>query len=320
MGIPPRTALLMTRHRAAMACGERNWPSPVTYTREAFTLVECLVVIGIITVIMGLAIPAIMKVRGSAERLQCGEQLRQIGIALHHYHTDNRKFPPGCTYLKGTHPQPFMNWHTRLLPYLEAGTLWNQAESAFAVEKNFLKIPPHSLLITTFHLYVCPSESRRREEFGERQPAFTSYLGVEGVNQTSRDGTLFLDSKVAIGGITDGASNTIIVGERPPSAQGDMGWWYAGWGQGKEGSGDSVLGARELNLYDQTPKCPQGPYQFVRGDLRNQCDAFHFRSLHPGGAHFLFGDNSMRFLTYSADVILPALSTRNGREVVTLEE
>ena len=78
-----------------------------------------------------------------------------------------------------------------------------------------------------------------------------------------------------------------------------------------------ILGVRERNiLLGRLGSCPPGPYQFRPGTVTNQCDMFHFWSLHDGGAHLLFADGSVRFLTYDADGILPALATRAGGEVV----
>ena len=79
-----------------------------------------------------------------------------------------------------------------------------------------------------------------------------------------------------------------------------------------------VIGARERNT--SAPRCGPGPYQFQPGDFKNQCDAFHFWSPHPGGANFAFADGSVHFLTYSADAILPALATRAGGEVATVPD
>lgn len=149
---------------------------------------------------------------------------------------------------------------------------------------------------------------------------FTFFLGVEGTNQSTHDGILFLDSKVRHSEITDGASNTLIVGERPPSADGVLGWWYAGWGQKKDGSAEMILGARELATHYSLKECPSDSNHFRKGNRDNQCDALHFWSHHTNGAHFIFADGSVHFLTYSADAILPALATRSGGEAVNVPD
>lgn len=148
----------------------------------------------------------------------------------------------------------------------------------------------------------------------------TSYLGVLGRNGFRNDGALFADSKVTFADIRDGQSNTILIGERPPSSDFRIGWWYRGWGASKDGIGEMILGVRERNFSADYKACPPGPYSFVRGDLKNPCDTFHFWSLHPGGANFAFADGSVRFLSYSADAILPALSTCAGGESAAISE
>ncbi len=146
--------------------------------------------------------------------------------------------------------------------------------------------------------------------------AFTDYLGVEGINQNRKDGVLFLDSTVRFADITDGTSNTLAVGERPPSTDGWYGWWYAGWGQNQDGSADMVLGVREKNYSARAASCPIGPYEYGPGRPDNMCDTFHFWSHHPGGANFLFADGSVHFLPYSARAVMRALATRAGGEAV----
>ncbi|MBI3409991.1 MAG: DUF1559 domain-containing protein [Planctomycetes bacterium] len=286
--------------------------------RRAFTLVELIVVIGIIGTLLALAVAGVQHVRTLAARTECANKLKQIGIALHHYHSVHRVFPPGCSYKDGADPYPHMSWLTRILPYIDQDDIWTEAKRAFAQDPFFLNDPPHTALSRMIPLYLCPSDYRMRSPalIADVKVGLTSYLGVEGTDLTTFDGVLYLDSRVKIAHIIDGTSTTLMVGERPPSADLVLGWWYAGWGQSKTGSGDYDLGVRELNVDIYGPGCPSGPYAFTAGDFANQCDAFHFWSPHSGGANFLFADGSVRFLSYGADPIMSALATRAGREIV----
>jgi len=290
--------------------------------RRGFSLIELLVVIAIIGILIAIIIPAVQKVRASAQRLECANHLRQIGLALHNYHGAYRSLPPGCSYKGGADPYPFMSWMTRCLPYLEQESLWNQAIWAYSQDKWFENPPHEAILSHVLPIFSCPSDTRTLEpwDFLTLQVALTSYLGVEGRDQISMDGVLFLDSRIKFADITDGLSNTLMVGERPPSADGALGWWYAGEGQSKDGSGDMVLSVLEQNISIWGPGCSRGPFQFGPGKIDNQCDAFHFWSLHNGGANFLFADGSARFIGYDAAPLMPALATRAGRETVSLPD
>jgi len=293
--------------------------------RSAFSLIELLVVIAIIAVLIAILIPAVQRVRASGYRLECANNLHQIGLALHAYHASHRTLPPGVSYQNGKDPYLFMSWNTRLLPFLEQDSLWKQTLAAYEDNPDFLANPPHVGLGTVLAIFDCPADSRTIHD-REDLPgiALNYYLGIEGTNQFKKDGVLYLDSKVRLTDIIDGTSSTLMVGERTPSADGAAGWWYAGWGQGKDGSTDSVLGVNEVNVFSpwsgSMGSCPAGPYEFGSGDPKNACDAFHFWSLHPGGGNFLLADGSVHFLHYSAAPIMPALATRNGREPVSLPD
>jgi len=115
---------------------------------------------------------------------------------------------------------------------------------------------------------------------------------------------------------TDGTSQTILIGERPPPGVRHSGSWYA-FGYTFEWGYDTY--SRHLYGFVDYPMhsdpCAH-PIFFGPGNIDNPCDSHHFWSLHPGGANFVFVDGSVHFLRYSASALIPALATRNGGEVV----
>jgi prepilin-type processing-associated H-X9-DG protein/prepilin-type N-terminal cleavage/methylation domain-containing protein len=289
--------------------------------RSAFTLVELLVVIAIVAALLGLLLPAVQKTRAAASRLACTNNLKQIGLALHSYHDTGGALPPGLTPRRKGEPFPDMGWLTRLLPFVEQQPLWDLTTVAYAERPSNPYGLPHYGIMTPIKVFGCPADGRvtsAQVTHQDLRVALSSYLGVLGTNLSRNDGALYWDSRIRLTDILDGMSNTLMVGERPPSADFWYGWWYAAQGQARSGSADTVLGVREVRFADDeyTPGCPPGPYRFVQGSLTNPCDVFHFWSLHSGGANFLFADGSVQFLAYSADSVLPALSTRAGGEVV----
>jgi prepilin-type N-terminal cleavage/methylation domain-containing protein/prepilin-type processing-associated H-X9-DG protein len=290
---------------------------------EGFTLIELLVVIAILAIMLGLTSAAVQRVRSTARKTECANKLRQIGMALHHYHDAKGALPAGVSFRSGEDLQPFMAWSARVLPYLGQDSAWQHAVEAFAANKDFQAVPPHYGYRTVMQIFACPSDGRVLEPNQAFGGALTSYLGVSGATARRRwDGLLFLDSKVRLSDVSDGTAATLMVGERPPSSNLILGWWYGGWGQRQDGSCDNTLSVRERNYYYRHPaeECPRGPYHFEPGSISNFCDVYHFWSLHPGGANFCFADASVRFLGYSADPIMPALATRAGGEVVTVPD
>jgi prepilin-type N-terminal cleavage/methylation domain-containing protein/prepilin-type processing-associated H-X9-DG protein len=295
---------------------------PPAGRRAAFSLLELLVAVAIIAVLIGLLLPAVQRVRESGLRAKCLNNLKQIGLALHNFHEAQGTFPTGHTSKKPGEPYPFLAWTARLLPYLEQGDLWRQAEADYRRQPNPFGPPQHPGLATPVRAYSCPSDGRAesvQDTHRDHRVALTNYVGVIGTNWRNLDGALIADRPVRLTEITDGASATLLVGERPPSTDFWFGWWYAGVGQnGSTGSPDMLLGVRELNGGGSyTWYCPRAAAHYVPGRFDEQCDVFHFWSPHPGGAHFLFGDGSVHFLAYSADAIMPALATRAGGEAVT---
>src|SRR5947209_20539987 len=124
--------------------------------RFALTLIECLVVLAILAILVGLLLPAVQKVREAANRIKCASNLRQVGLALHQYHDATDSFPPGVATVRED-PTPFLAWSARLAPYLEQDPYCQQALAAFQQTQDFWVGAPHPLN-KPFALYFCPSD------------------------------------------------------------------------------------------------------------------------------------------------------------------
>jgi prepilin-type N-terminal cleavage/methylation domain-containing protein/prepilin-type processing-associated H-X9-DG protein len=300
------------------------------HRRSGFTLIELLVVIAIIGILIALLLPAVQKVRDAANRIKCENNLKQIGLALHNYHDTYGALPPGQNSNTTENGTPnyhyWWSWMALLLPFVEQQNLFKQADDWSRMGSHYLNPygpPSNPAQYTPIPVYSCPADSRdltasyADENTGTHMQidvAFTGFLGVNGTNYSTRDGVFFTNSSFAFKDVTDGLSNTLFVGERPPSTDLIFGWWFDGQGQRGTGSSDVTLGVLERNI--EEPSCAPGPYMFKQGDLNNNCDQFHFWSLHSGGANFLFGDASIHFIPYSAANILLPMATRAGGEPV----
>ncbi len=297
-------------------------------TRPGFTLIELIVVLGIMGLLMGLLLPAVQKVRATAARMTCQNNLRQLNLAAHHYHDSNEKFPPAFKY-NAKEQYPFLNWSARLLPYLEQDAAWTELVADYKLNRNpFSTTQLHGNKDRLFKVFQCPTDWRVGTAWtvttlgSPQHISVMSYLGNAGTVTGKKDGVIYRDSAVTLVHIKDGTSNTLLMGERPPSADLRFGWFYVGIGQDGNGAMDSVLHTREKNLvvYGGYKSCGTGPFAFGPSNEDDPCGAFHYWSDHSGGANFAFADGSVKFLSYSADAMLPALSTRNGREVVAVPE
>jgi prepilin-type N-terminal cleavage/methylation domain-containing protein/prepilin-type processing-associated H-X9-DG protein len=311
-------------------------------TRHAFTLIELLVVIAIIGALIALLLPAVQRVRDIANRTVCTNNLKQIGLALQMFHDNVGKLPPGFAQtIPPDLPDLYqeMSWMGRILPYIEQDALSRQMEAAFAQQGPFARraqgVEHRAVYSTIIPTYKCPSDTRQYTATANPligPVAFTGYLGTNGTDLRANDGVLFWNSTVRRSDITDGLSNTLMVGERPPNYNMVFGWWYNGTGQWDfsfhtspphwTGSCAVVLGLAEINIKgnaDSSPElllCPMGPYAFEPGSIHNPCDQFHFWSLHMGGSNFLLCDGSVHFFNYGATPILVQMATRAGGEPV----
>lgn len=275
--------------------------------------------LAIIGILLALLLAAIQKVRSAAARLQCAHNMRQIGLALHQYHDARRHFPPGTTVDVPGDPYHHLSWRVRILPYLEHEAFWQQVGREYAANPYPFIPPYHASAAVPFPVFCCPMDGRVEEAQQYRKGilvALSSYLGVEGTDYRHSDGILYKNSRTRMTEVRDGLSNTLLVGERPPSNDYRYGWLYFGTGQGLSGSLDHTLGVREIA--SEITGCAPGPHHFQEKALGVPCAFMHYWSLHDGGGHFLMGDGSVHFFNYSADPLLPALATRASGDIANL--
>ena len=186
----------------------------------------------------------------------------------------------------------------------------------------------------TFKIYSCPSDTRGLLTWsdGSHEHALTSYMAVVGRDSyketlpgtgdptatsaklAGQDGVLYVNSKVTMAGISDGTSNTLLIGERPPDSTTEYGWMWVAWGYDGYGfgAGDCLLGVRE-----RIPSMQTTPGLYRPGNPNNPSDYNHYWSMHPGGGMWLMGDGSVRFIAYSAGAAV--VTQVNGVNVTLLE-
>jgi prepilin-type N-terminal cleavage/methylation domain-containing protein/prepilin-type processing-associated H-X9-DG protein len=304
---------------------------------RGFTLIELLVVIAIIAILIALLVPAVQKVREAAARMQCSNNLKQLGLAVHNFEGVYKRFPPGVnlpftTKVAGgvqsanaAFPGVYKSLFQFLLPYIEQGNLDNQFNYAANQYTNCATaVSPGNTVIPTL---ICPSDIAPNQVtytsgsntyyFGAN--SYGGNPGVYGFFTTSMDqtGVFFINSKVKISDIIDGTSNTIAFGERSrvdptydkivaPIA-GRSGWAWTNTFPGY----DYLFGAAQQINWVLPPTLTSDP-GFVYGDARMST----YGSQHTGGANFTFADGSVRFISQSLPLLtLQQISTRAGGEV-----
>lgn len=290
---------------------------------RGFSLVELLVAVAICSLLLGLILPAVQRSRAAAARVACANNLKQIGLALHGYHDTHGAFPPSSSGGYRSPAEPFLSWRVRVTPFLERQAVWDSAAEAYRAKKDPFRDPEHRERERTPAVFGCPADDRVRKGWLVVttpglvvRTGVSSYLGVSGTGADRRGGMLYLRSRVQLVHVTDGTSQTLLVGERPPSEDLRYGWWYAGAGRDGSGLADFHLGAGEINRSGpRYHECPRGPYSFEPRKIDDRCSIFSFWSLHTGGTHFALADGSVRFLRFDAAPVLAALSTRAGGEV-----
>jgi prepilin-type N-terminal cleavage/methylation domain-containing protein/prepilin-type processing-associated H-X9-DG protein len=266
---------------------------------DGFTLIELLVVISIIGVLVALLLPAVQSAREAARRSQCVGNLKQIGIALQGYHEVFNTFPSGGWIASASDPSTKnmnMGWSAAVLPWLEQRALYDGLNCGFPYGNAANSTGGHVVV----RVYLCPTEPRtsfwNRDSGDVYDYADGDYGGMYGprglgtpsfTNNPPR-GPMIFNAALSMAQITDGASQTIQVGEDPEAI-------HALWISGH-------------NIFDQAFAINARPAVEFGEELASR---------HPGGVNVLFCDGSVRFLRDAIPLrTLAALCTRDVGEVV----
>ncbi|MBN2216247.1 MAG: DUF1559 domain-containing protein [Pirellulales bacterium] len=294
-----------------------------------FTLVELLVVIAIIGILIALLLPAVQAAREAARRMNCGNNMKQIGLALHMHHDGHGKLPAGWSgYDGGEHASkgnPGWCWATRILGYLEQHSLFD----SLAVEQRAVTDPANAGFIQTrLSAFRCPSDPREdaAADLAGHKVEVSNYVGVWGgryevssgnyenllqrmqatasTGQTLGNGVFYHNSEVSFRDMSDGQSHTLVVGERGAKILPDDNVFYFSTWAGVIGADSEYWAARVVGTGVYLPN--------AEGSTGGSCDDYRqgFSSYHPGGAHFVLGDGSVRLVEDEVDaVVFNALCT-----------
>jgi prepilin-type N-terminal cleavage/methylation domain-containing protein/prepilin-type processing-associated H-X9-DG protein len=342
--------------------------------RTAFTLLELLVVIAIVAILVALLLPAVQRVREAAHRAACANNLRQQGIALHHYHDATGAFPPGFT-VTGTDNLELGGFggFVPLLPYLEQETWLRRWDP----KRQWYEPPNDAIVGVEVKVFYCPSNRSSGAldmtflvPVAGRplpNPAASDYLLCKGANAAmcevpqvppSGRGVFDVNSRTRFADISDGTSNTFAAGEGAgnhrrfgirrfyhetvPTSNlfpGQSPLIDQSWSSGPTATaalnslgllqaaclGVTALRGGHLDPFDEpmnrTLVLPAVDYNngcVNVGTAPQTYDTLSgFRSLHPGGCHFLFCDGRVQFVRESvAPAAYRALSTYRGGEVI----
>lgn len=303
--------------------------------RHAFTLIELLVVIAIIAILIALLVPAVQKVREAAARVQCQNNLRQIGTAMHNYEGVYKRFPPGLNLPISSAsgavfssnslvtsgkigPPPIANqfgsWMIYILPYIEQEALYKKLDLSQREYANCNG--PNSPGATVLSIYQCPSDHMPSPVVTYVTGGVTYYFGANSyfanggtkswfIGTATFDGMFQINSRITIGGVSDGTSNTLMVGERHSL---DPVWAdlpnRRGWAWANYNAPQDCLGGTLRPINYTIPTTFTDPPPFSEQDNRLSS----FGSAHSGGASFVFADGSVRFLTLISTADLPTLN------------
>lgn len=324
------------RHAPRPKCGQRG-----------FTLIELLVVIAIIAVLIALLLPAVQQAREAARRSQCQNNLKQLGLALHNYHDIHNTFPPEGIWGLGSagsmQPRNY-SWIAMILPQMEQSGLYDAIDFTLPLWDQLLP-NGEKIVAQQIPMLLCPSDGGIDDPSQSHDVALTNYAGAEGYDWHPRDasplgGAFTLMGKVDLGDLKDGTSNTILVGETMSTGGYRTGpIRTGGTGVKRMGLGQSIARPALLATPFADAHVNAGyPHPDGSGTISSHGGTFTTSpqfykptyiaawginaefagpsSEHTGGAQFLYGDGSVRFMSQTVDYwIYLAENTKDGGEV-----
>ena len=327
--------------------------------RGGFTLIELLVVIAIIAVLIALLLPAVQQAREAARRSQCKNNMKQLGLALHNFHDTFNRFPAGTN--SDTEPWKTpgnadadygSNWKIFILPYIDQAPLFGKwqfyGRSGYANSNNAALLTSNMVSV-----YRCPSSTLPDFSTRGHQSMYTSYCALAGSADpantagqsssvggaiVSSRGVLGNHSKVKISDITDGTSNTVMVGEQSNDLRdvttnavilgaaygGSVGIPITAQGPDPWSIGTEIAGTYLYNIttirYAINRRWTAATLG-TGGVLDNVGTNIPLSSQHTGGAHFLFGDGAVRFLGDNMNLqTLFNVACRDDGQTVNIEQ
>ncbi|RCS46391.1 DUF1559 domain-containing protein [Bremerella cremea] len=297
-----------------------DYRSP-TIVRRGFTLVELLVVIAIIGVLIALLLPAVQQAREAARRTQCINNLKQVGLAVHNFHDTFGELPPSRVQYE------YLGWSALLLPFMEQGNLYDQID----MKKKYID-QTAAVQQTGISGYVCPS----RHKSGDLTQVVQAINGANGavwdyasVSGPSGDNSIIRQlrkekgmlvvadgnkdkyrSQTDFASVTDGLTNTIMVGERHVQVQNLR--------DEKTGHDGPILSG-----WAYTTMRAAGPDYPLASNKRDDVDGVAhlvFGSFHPGTVNFVMGDGSVRPIQVNIDEInLGRLASCNDGQTLSAD-
>jgi prepilin-type N-terminal cleavage/methylation domain-containing protein/prepilin-type processing-associated H-X9-DG protein len=323
--------------------------------RKAFTLIELLVVIAIIAVLIGILLPAVQKVREAAARAQCQNNLKQIALAAHNFHSAYEYFPAGEVLTIGDpvfdawigpwSGERYPSQMIPLLPYLEQNNLANLEKAYYGSI-----LGPDAWSAQPIKVFVCPSDALPNPAvFVFQQPGgnyypqgifygLTSYGANAGTQLRPngpptpivKDGMFNFNTSVRLTDVTDGTANTLLFGEHdsgeplwsafyPPNQGGPDFLNFSIWSSGFNGCWRIALTQINYRLPASVQTSPPPVFSPAWNDMYNK-RTYTYGSRHPGGCNMAFVDGSVHFVSQDLDLItLQSLSTKAGGEVIAVD-